>query len=53
VKMGDPGISLIEKILFPCSRKLGGTHGMHLRTSADHSHLKPLRSQAGIASDLP
>lgn len=39
VKMGDPGIPLIEKILFPCGRKLGGTHGMHLRTSADHSHL--------------
>jgi hypothetical protein len=39
VKMGDPGIPFIEKILFPSGRNLGGTHGMHLRTSADHSHL--------------
>jgi hypothetical protein len=39
VKMGDPSIPFIEKILFPSGRKLRGTHGMHLRTSADHSHL--------------
>jgi hypothetical protein len=39
VEMGNPGVPFVEKILFPCDCELGGTYGMHLRTSADHSHL--------------
>src|SRR6266852_6324669 len=50
VKMGYPGIPFIEKILFPCARKLGGTY---LHTSADHSHLNLSVRKSETASNLP
>jgi hypothetical protein len=53
VKMGYPGIPFIEKILFPCDRKLGGTYGMHLHTSADHPHLNLSVRKSETASNLP
>jgi hypothetical protein len=50
VEMGYPGVPFVEKILFSRGRKLGRTHGMHLRTSADHSHLGLSVRKPGIAS---
>jgi len=53
VEMGYAGIPFVEKILFPCGRKLGGTHGMHLLTSADYSHLNLSVRKPETASGLP
>src|ERR1700751_1013415 len=39
MEMRHSGTFFIKKILFSCDRRLGGSHRMHLCTSADHSHL--------------
>src|SRR5882724_3266833 len=40
MKMGHSGVPFVKKVLLTCDRRLGGgAHGMHLCTSADHSHL--------------
>jgi hypothetical protein len=39
MEVGDASTLLIEKKLLACDRRLGVAHGMHLSTSADHSHL--------------
>src|SRR5215471_15878753 len=38
VEMADAGVFFVEKELLFCDRRLGGVHGMHLCTSANHSH---------------
>src|SRR5438309_1124211 len=39
MEMGHSGVPFVKKVLLTCDRRLGGAHGMHLCTSADHSHL--------------
>src|SRR5262249_15748857 len=38
VEMADARVFFVEKVLLSCDRRLGGVHGMHLCTSANHSH---------------